>query len=123
VSKPANVRVPVPPANKDQVPLTAFPATINARFDRPCGGTPLDILLITLTLKMCAALLLAVLPVAAKTNSGETIEGDLAGFTSNEVRIESSGGVREIPFDQLTTLSPASIDDRSGPTMRVALQT
>jgi hypothetical protein len=70
---------------------------------------------------MFAALLLAVLPVSAKTNSGETIEGNLVGFSSNEVRIEASGQVREIPFDDLTTLSPTSVNDRSGPMIRVTL--
>jgi hypothetical protein len=42
------------------------------RIDR-AGKTPLDILLISFALKTLAAILLAVLPVAAKTNSGETI--------------------------------------------------
>jgi hypothetical protein len=45
----------------------------------------------------------------------------LAGFTADKVRIEASGQVRELPFDQLTTLTPTSINDRSGPTVRVTL--
>ena len=81
----------------------------------------MDILLISLTLKTVASLLMAVLPVAAKTSSGETIEGNLDGFGSAEIRIDVSGQVRQLSFDDVTTLSPASVDERSGPTFRVTL--
>lgn len=75
----------------------------------------------SLAWKSVAYLLFAVLPVSVKTNAGKNIEGDLEGFTANSLRLNQSGEVIELPFDDLTSLAPIDLDDGTGPTYRVSL--
>jgi hypothetical protein len=81
----------------------------------------LDIVSLSLATKMLAMLLMSVLSVSVKTNSGEKIEGDLVGFTADVVQIDAAGLTREFPFDELMSLTPTSSKEGTGPTFRVTL--
>ncbi|MFK8115362.1 MAG: NPCBM/NEW2 domain-containing protein [Rubripirellula sp.] len=76
----------------------------------------------SLAWKAIAALLLSVLPVTVQTNSGESVEGNLGGFTDSSLLISGTSGTRsEIPLVELRKLVPKDVDDATGPTFRVTL--
>lgn len=87
----------------------------------PARRCCLDIATTTVTLKSIAMLLMAVLPVSVKTNSGETIEGNFSGFGPAQIRIEVSGQSQSVSFDDLSSLTPDSVEQQTGPTFRVTL--
>lgn len=72
-------------------------------------------------LKTFSVFVLAVLPVSVKTNSGTTLEGNLDGFTRSSLLLNRSGKTVELDFDELSSLRPSELDDRTGPTYRVLL--
>ena len=75
----------------------------------------------TIALKTIAVFVFAVLPVSVKTNSGKTVEGNLDGFTGSSLLLDRSGEIVEFEFDDLSSLRPGELDDRTGPTYRVLL--
>lgn len=75
----------------------------------------------SLAWKTIAVFVLAVLPVSVKTNSGTTVEGNLDGFTTSSLLLNRSGQVIELGFDDLSSLRPTELEDKTGPTYRVML--
>ncbi len=71
--------------------------------------------------KTLAILLAAVLPVKATTQSGESIEGSLGAVTATSLAIDIDGRPREILMQDLQTVSPANVQEQTGPTYLVTL--
>ncbi len=71
--------------------------------------------------KALGVLVISVLPVNLQTNDGETVTGELAGFTESAVRVDQNGRSVEYPFDDLLSLSPIELDEKTGPKYRVTL--
>lgn len=74
-----------------------------------------------LIFKYLALALLAVLPVQVQTNSGQTLRGDLLGFTEDTLRLDQGGSEVEVPFDDVARLIPTEVEEETGPTYRVTL--
>ena len=81
----------------------------------------MDIAFTTVALKWLAVLMLGVLPVSVRTHSGETIEGRLTGFGPAQVNLQVSDQPRSIAFDDLLSLTPQGVEQRTGPVFRVTL--
>jgi hypothetical protein len=67
------------------------------------------------------SLLLSALPVVVKTSDGEQIEGEFDGFGKSSLRLNQDGSMAEFPFDDLTSMRPADVESRTGPTFLVTL--
>ena len=69
-----------------------------------------------------SALLLAVLPVTVKTNSGEKIEGELGRIGQSELTVTDVGGQkRTMSFDEITQLTAREVEPTGGPDRQVLL--
>lgn len=71
--------------------------------------------------KSVGAVLLSVVPVTVRTNSGEIVRADLAGFQSDAVLLNDGNGIQEYPFDDLAALQSDEFEERSGRAYRVTL--
>lgn len=94
---------------------------------RPRSGTPERKLELITTMGCFAAwhtmvlFAAAVLPIKVTTNSGETLEGNLAGMKAASVLLDQSGQTREISFDDLLSIQPTSVAEKTGPSFQVTL--
>lgn len=66
-------------------------------------------------------LAIGVLPVTVKTNSGKSVRGNLSGFTDSKLLIEEPTGITELSFDDLDSLVPQNVEEKTGPAFQVAL--
>ncbi len=81
----------------------------------------MDIAFTTVALKWLAVLMLGVLPVSVRTHSGETIDGRLTGFGPAQLNLQVADQPRSISFDDLLSLTPQQVEQRTGPIFRVTL--
>ena len=71
--------------------------------------------------RFVSLVLAAVIPVRATMNSGETIDGELVEIKDSSLVIQASSGASELAFDDVLSLAPAEVEERTGPTKRVTL--
>ncbi len=61
------------------------------------------------------------LPVRVTTSDGETVQGQLGSIGTVSLNIDRDGQTVEVPFEQLVTLEPLSVEEGTGPTLVVTL--
>ena len=67
------------------------------------------------------AILVGAMPVVVKTNDGNQLEGNFAGFAADSLQLERGGKTEEISFDDLLSMRLSQSDARTGPSCQVAL--
>ncbi len=72
-------------------------------------------------LKLAWSMCIAVLPVVVKTNDGDEIQGGLGSIGESSIELVVDGDAREIAFEDLASLRPQSVEQRTGPTVQVTL--
>ncbi|GAA4448881.1 NPCBM/NEW2 domain-containing protein [Novipirellula rosea] len=71
--------------------------------------------------KTLLLLLLSVIPVRVSTTDGKSVQGTFQGIGSGELQIGVDGETQTYGFDALSSLTPVTPPDATGPTMRVIL--